>query len=251
MPLASEQVPPSIQTTVTWTREIRSRWSVVLPPDLCSLHVCSLCITRYTLPPLCGSDFHPNHLCTHLESVLWSHIYWCKGFFVTVAGDALFSSSPKWLRLPPTPRLRRKCFHAAPLSTHSKVQYMYKHKVCITVNRFTAEVHEASCNCKVQGIPQSSAEHRLLHILSLLQWSTFFLHGNSASLKCPREETKLHEWLWLLLKKCKKLAGFFWKMEKSFGVEGAVGFQKVVFAHPEVCSMFCKYLDPCLYECWR
>ena len=155
MPLASEQVPPSIQTTVTWTREIRSRWSVVLPPDLCSLQVCSLCIIRYTLPPLCGSYFHPNHL--HFQNQPYEAISTdAKVFFVTVAGDALFSSSPKWLRLPPTPRLRRKCFHAAPLSTHSMYKYV-KHKVCITVNRFTAEVHKASCNCRVQGIPQSSA----------------------------------------------------------------------------------------------
>ena len=42
---------------------------------------------------------------------------------------------------------------------------------------------------------------------------------------------------------------FFWKMEKSFGVDRAVGFQKVVFAHLKVCFVFCKYLDPCLYEC--
>ena len=42
---------------------------------------------------------------------------------------------------------------------------------------------------------------------------------------------------------------FFLKMEKYFGVDRAVRFQKVVFAQLEVCFMFCKYLDPCLYEC--
>ena len=41
----------------------------------------------------------------------------------------------------------------------------------------------------------------------------------------------------------------FLENEKSFGVDRTVGCQKVVFAHLEVCFMFCKYLDPCLYEC--
>ena len=152
MPLASEQVPPSIQTTVTWTREIRSRWSVVLPPDLCSLHVCSLCIIRYTLPPLCGSYFHPNHL--HFQNQPYEAISTdAKVFLSRSLATHFFRPPPNGSDSPLLPAFDANAFMQ--LLFQRTVQYMYVQTQ--SVNRFTAEVHKASCNCKVQGIPQSSA----------------------------------------------------------------------------------------------
>ena len=101
-------------------------------------------------------------------------------------------------QMAPTPPYSPPSTQMLSCSSSFNAQYvqctcMYKHKECITVKRFTAEVHKArgaTAKCRAFHNPV----HRLLlHILSLLQWSTFFLHGNSASLKCPREETKLHE----------------------------------------------------------